>query len=283
MRTRCPFIALLAVPAALLCLLASPASAPAERARLRAHQIVSETVTISDVEAEIQFGRGVAARILGTYPLYRDSRLAKYVNLVGHALATHTNRTELRYHFAVLNTDVANAYAAPGGYVFVTRGALELTRSEAEIAGILAHEIGHITRRHIVKELGIQGSSTEITAGLASLLGGAGASTRLAFSQAVDSAVTILLADGYKAADELEADRTAVAVLSNTGYDAAALARYLERIHSLRRDAGEVEKHSYPTSEERLVRLRGSLSGIEAPWPTHAALQERFEQNVQLP
>ncbi len=75
-----------------------------------------------DIAAEIKFGREIAARMIGRFTLYDNPRLMKYVNLVGHALAQNTNRPELEFHFAVLNTNEINAYAAPGGYVFVTRG-----------------------------------------------------------------------------------------------------------------------------------------------------------------
>ncbi|HWR72808.1 MAG TPA: M48 family metalloprotease, partial [Nitrospirota bacterium] len=84
-----------------------------------------------DVAAEIEFGREVAARIIGRYGLYQNTAVTKYVNLVGKVVAMNANRPELEFRFGVLNTDQVNAYAAPGGYVFVTRGALAKMQDEA--------------------------------------------------------------------------------------------------------------------------------------------------------
>jgi predicted Zn-dependent protease len=276
-------IALAVATVAALTLAGTLPSHASRRARLRAHQIVAQDFNSSDIEAEIRFGRGVAARILGIYRLHTDPGLTQYVNLVGRGLAMHTRRTEIRYYFAVLDTDVVNAYAAPGGYVFVTRGALELVKSETELAGILAHEIAHVTERHIVEELGIRARSTGATAGLAALLGGAGGSARVAFTQAVESAVTILFENGYRASDELEADRIAVAILQSTGYDPGGLAEYLARIESLRRGWGEDRSSAYPATDERVTQLRDSGAVSVATQRINPALERRFRQHVQLP
>ena len=175
-----------------------------------------------DVEAEIRFGRDIAAHILARYPLYNDEKQTRYVNLVGKALALHAPRNELDFHFAILDTDSVNAYSAPGGYVFITRGLLNTMRDESELAAALAHEIAHVTLRHVVKALNIHAAETNAQAGFAHLLSGFGDPTKAAFTQAVGKAMDILFNDGLSKADELAADRTAVMLLADTGYDPGA-------------------------------------------------------------
>jgi len=171
----------------LLCA-AFPAQLVAAESEAQWRKRVSSTdeVAASDITEEVRFGREVAARVIARYGLYENLQLMKYVNLVGKVLAMSTNRPELEFRFAVLNTDEINAYAAPGGYIFVTRGALAKMRDEAELAGVLAHEIGHVVEKHVVKELDIKGNDDSAVSGLARVIGGSSDSARLAFAQAVD-------------------------------------------------------------------------------------------------
>ncbi len=232
----------------------------------RQRPAVGEVVTTNDVQAEIEFGREVAARILGRYKAYDSPSLVKYVNLVGLSLARNTNRPELEFHFMVLDTSDINAYAAPGGYVFVTKGALQLMKDEAELAGVLAHEITHVTEKQVVKELNIKGSDDSATSGLARLVGGSSESARLAFSQAVDKALDKLFKDGYKREDEAQADKTAVVISSLTGYDASGLARYLERISAVKGKSTEIIDRTHPPFNERIAMIKDTIGkeGIDA-------------------
>ncbi len=232
----------------------------------RQRPAVGEVVTTSDVQAEIEFGREVSARILGRYKAYDSPSLVKYVNLVGLSLARNTNRPELEFHFMALDTSDINAYAAPGGYVFVTKGALQLMKDEAELAGVLAHEITHVTEKQVVKELNIKGSDNSATSGLARLVGGSSESARLAFSQAVDKALDVLFKDGYKREDEAQADRTAVVISAMTGYDAGALARYLDRISAVKGKPTEIIDRTHPPFNERIAMIKDTIGkeGIDA-------------------
>ena len=98
-------------------------------------------------------GRGVASTLAGYYTLDRNEKLTEYVNLVGLTVASSQPRSDIYYRFGVLDTDQVNAFATPGGYIFVTRGALALMQDEAELAGVLAHEVGHVNEKHVVKEI----------------------------------------------------------------------------------------------------------------------------------
>ncbi|HKJ89483.1 MAG TPA: M48 family metalloprotease [Gammaproteobacteria bacterium] len=243
----------LAAGALLLALTSLPAQgAPTDARQRLSDSRVSAADLQKDLRAEMRFGRELAARILARYPLVKDDALLRYVNLVGRAVARNGGRQELTFHFGVLDTPTVNAFAAPGGYVFVTRGALERMHNEAELAGVLAHEIIHVDRKHIVRELGIHARGGSAAAGLARFLGGAGEATSMAFSQAVDRAEKILFKSGRKQADELEADRLGTSLLGMSGYRPTALRDYLARI-AKEKDADTADRRrTHPPFPERL-------------------------------
>jgi predicted Zn-dependent protease len=216
-------------------------------------------MTAGDVDAEVAFGREIAARILGRYKMLNDPDTIRYVNLVGLALVRNTNRPELAYHFTILDTRDVNAYAAPGGYVFVTAGALRAMRDEAELAGVLAHEIGHITEMHVVKELKIKGTDDSITTGLAQLVGGSSETARAAFSQAIDKGLEMIFKDGYKREDELQADSDAVTLCALSGYDGSGLARYLGRIGGSREKVPDADG-THPSLDTRMAQIREAIA-----------------------
>lgn len=219
-----------------------------------------------DIAEEIRFGREIAARMIGRFSLYDNRQLTRYVNLVGQALVQNTNRPEIEFHFAVLNTKDINAFAAPGGYVFVTRGAVEKMRDESELAAVLAHEITHINEKHVVRELNIRASEGSAASGLARLIGGGTDSARAAFSQAVDKALDMLFTTGYKREDEVQADKGSVLLCSLTGYDPAGLSRYFERVSAARGKATEVLDRTHPAFDARINLVKETIAreGVDA-------------------
>ncbi len=245
----------------LLCCLPLPVKASEQNVNWR-QRVSSESSEAAreDVSEEIRFGREIAARMVGRFGLYDNPFAMKYVNLVGHALALNSNRPELEYHFAILNTSEINAYAAPGGYVFVTRGALEKMQDEAELAAVLGHEMTHINERHVVKELNIHGAEGGATAGLARLIGGGTESARIAFYQSVDKALDMLFKSGYGREDEIQADRGAVLLCTLSGYDPSALVRYFERISIVKGKAIETLDKTHPAFTDRVAWLKEMMS-----------------------
>ncbi|MDH4233557.1 MAG: M48 family metalloprotease [Gallionella sp.] len=237
-----------------------PASAARESWRERASG--DQEITLGDIAAEVAFGREISARILGRYNPYDNPALIKYVNLVGLALVRSTNRPELNFRFTVLNTSEVNAYAAPGGYVFVTLGALQLMKDESELAGVLAHEIAHITEMHVVKELKIKGTDSSITSGMAQLVGGSTESARAAFSQAVDKGLEMIFKDEYKRDNELQADKTAITISALSGYDASALAKYLDRVRAVKERAPGAVKVQAPETAQSHPSFNTRISQI---------------------
>ncbi len=242
------------------------------------HRIsASDEVGSSDIAEEVRFGREVASRVVARFGLYENPVMMKYVNLVGRVLVQSTNRPEIEFRFAVLNTDDINAYAAPGGYVFVTRGALARMRDESELAGVLAHEIAHIVEKHVVKELNIKGSDQSTAAGFATLIGGTSQSARTAFAQAVDKALDMLFKDGYKRVDETQADKDAVMFSAMAGYDPSGLVKYFERISTSKEKKNtEVLDKTHPAYDVRIAWMKSTITQEGMDSGTYKIQKERF-------
>jgi predicted Zn-dependent protease len=270
------------VVAGLVVIVSSVAFAGNFRARASTSDaVVTDEDIRSDVEAEIKMGREIAARILGRYGVVEDAELVRYVNLVGKSVAINAGRPEIEFRFAILATDTVNAFAAPGGYIFVTKGALNLMSDEAELAGVLAHEVAHITEKHIVNELGIKGTSTSAASGIAALAGGSTDAARVALQTAVDQAVSLLFEKGLKREDEYEADSVGTLYLANTGYDPKALQRYLKKVEALKGDSVSVMNSTHPAFGERLQSLSTLLADAGMNELSYPTVQERFEQNIK--
>jgi beta-barrel assembly-enhancing protease len=238
----------------------------------------ADDLAAGDVAEEVRFGREVAARIVARFELYDNAKIMKYVNLVGHALSQSTNRPELEFHFAVLKTDEINAFAAPGGYIFVTRGALLKMKDESELAGVLAHELGHVIEKHAVKELGIKASDSSASAGLAAAIGGTSQSARTAFEQAVDKAMDLLFKDGYKREDEIQADKDAAMFCALSGYDPSGLARYFERIDAVKGKNMELLDKTHPAFADRIVWLKDVIAQEGLDTGNNRSYKERFTE-----
>lgn len=242
------FTAALVMAAFLLCI---PQDGSTRNSRKRPSQ-TRNVVSEDDVRAEIQFGHEVGARILGQYALLENNGLTKYVNLIASALARNANRPELTFRVAVLKSDTINAYAAPGGYIFITKGAIDQMKDEAELAAVIAHEMAHITGRHIVKELDIKGTDSSASAGITKMVGGAGDPAKAAFASMVDKAMGILFDRGYKKEDEKDADASAVMYIALAGYDPSAMVSYFDRIARARNENMTVLNKTHPSFGERI-------------------------------
>jgi len=231
---------------------------------------------------EYYVGRGVAANAIAENPLVSNADLERYVAQVGYTIALESDRPETfkGYSFGVLRSDSINAFAAPGGFVFVTTGALRAMRNEDELAGVLAHEIAHVNLRH-PEEAANRASAK---AGALDLLGGVAklvvaiayrddpdrreTMTKLveAFGKVLDDLAQEVV-NGYGRESELEADRMAVDLLTRpgVGYDPGALKDFVLRLPP--KDRGHWATH--PTLEGRArnieeeIRRRGIRAEID--------------------
>lgn len=250
------------------------------RQRISSIELTAEGLT-SDVEAEIEFGREVSARILGRYSLMNIEQQTRYVNLVGENLVRYANRPELEFHFAVVDTPDINAYSAPGGYIFVTRGSLVLMENEAELAAVLAHEIAHVTQKHIVKELNIYAAADSPEAGLAHLFGGMSDPARVSFMQASDQAVAMLFSKGLKKEDEFESDMLGMLLATSAGYEPKALYHYLQKVKQRKGEHTAVVNSTHPSFDERLQALTKLMDEESLTSLPGVSLQARFQQNIK--
>lgn len=213
---------------------------------------VVETVddfTFSEAE-EIELGMAISNRIRARYGVAQDPGATRYVSLVGTLVAQKSGRPSIPWKWIILDSDVVNAFAAPGGYVHVTRGALAVIESEAELAGVLAHEAAHITRKHTLKALqksmGMELAESQASFAVGSAL----------FEAAADQAAKAVLA-GFGQAEELEADRVGLETAARVGYQAAGLSNFLGTLNSLSSGASAPSAlfRSHPETDERIKKL----------------------------
>lgn len=163
-------------------------------------------------EQEISLGRKYSTEVVKEIPVYDDPELARLVQSVGEKVAANSHRPELIYRFTVLDTPAVNAFALPGGYIYITRGLLAYLNSEAELAAVLGHEIGHVTARHSVR----QHSTATVTGILGTVLA---ASTGIQGADTLTSLAGTAIVRGYGREHELEADRLGAEYLAKSGYD----------------------------------------------------------------
>ncbi len=178
----------------------------------------SDFVTISE-DQEIAMGRQGHAEVMKRYTLYENPELQDYVQRVGRKLAAESHRPELVYRFHVLDSTEINAFALPGGYIYITRGLMSYLNSEAEFAAVLGHEIGHVTARHSVR----QASAAQV-AGIGATIGAIFLpQLRTQAGQQVVNIAGGALLSGYGRQHELESDRLGAEYLARTGYTPQAM------------------------------------------------------------
>lgn len=204
-----------------------------------------------DEPEEIQIGQDFAATLLGAKPMMADDHLQRYVNALGHYLALQTERPDLPWTFAVLDDPGFNAFATPGGYIFVTRGLVQRMRSESELAGVLAHEIGHVLRKHYLK-------AVQKNAGAALL--GDFAAAKGGNSEIKASVVNFaknLYSKGLDKEDEFEADRVGVVIAARSGYDPFGLPSVIQILQeqSAQDNNFSLLMKTHPPPADRLDRL----------------------------
>jgi predicted Zn-dependent protease len=170
-------------------------------------------------DSELQIGRANHPKIIAEYGRYEDEALQAYVQSVGDKLAAVSHRDDLVYRFTVLDSPVINAFALPGGYIYITRGLMAYLNSEAELAAVLGHEIGHVTARH-----GVRQQSAAQAANLGYTLGAIlFPELRGAGSQNVFNILGGALLSGYGREHELESDRLGAEYLAKSGYTPKAM------------------------------------------------------------
>ncbi len=226
-------------------------------------------------EEEARIGQQIAGNLLGAAPLVGDDALQRYVNRVGRWVSLQGERPDLAWRFGVIESDDLNAFAAPGGYVFLTRGLYRKLANEAELAGVLAHEIGHVIRKHHLKLL----QKSQGIAALGGFLGGkAKAKDENQLVQNLIGSGAEIIARGLDKDAEYEADRIGVVLTARAGYDAYALPAVLAQIGHVAKNDKSVSLlfKTHPHPEDRLGHLSESVADRLDGLPEGQAGERRF-------
>jgi predicted Zn-dependent protease len=220
-------------------------------------------VLVSEAQ-ELRIGRQVDAQVKQRYALYDAHGLQTYVEGIGQRLAKASHRPGIGYRFVLIDSVDVNAFALPGGYVYISRGILPYLNSEAELAGVIGHEIGHVTARHSVQRLSAA-QGAQIVVSVAQIF--VPAIRTQAGGLAVDALGSALLA-GYGRDQELQADQLGATYLARTGYDPGAMRRSLEVLRNQELFDAEIAKQenraprryhglfaSHPENDRRLQEI----------------------------
>lgn len=224
-------------------------------------------------EEEVKLGREITGNLLGASALVKDEALQKYVNQVGRWVASQSERPELPWRFGVVESEAINAFAAPGGYIVITKGLYRKLQNEAQLAGVLAHEIAHVVKKHHLKVIQKQ-QLLNIGAGMLNDKVGKG-------NQTLDKVIgngAEIMARGLDKNAEYEADRDGVTLATRAGYDAYGLAEVLQSIAATSTNEGSLTLlyKTHPHPDERLAKLGDAIGSRLDNVSAGKTLPERF-------
>jgi predicted Zn-dependent protease len=205
---------------------------------------------------EIQIGREITGNLLDAAPLVKDDALQKYVNQVGRWVANQSERADLPWHFGVIESEDINAFAAPGGDVIITKGLYRKLENEAQLAGVLSHEIAHVVRSHHLKIL----QKSQLLDFGAGLLGQQIGKDDKIIQKIIGSGAEICARSLDKSA-EFEADRMGVALTVRSGYEPYGLPEVLQAIGQTGKDESSVALlfKTHPHPDDRLMKLDAAI------------------------
>ena len=237
-------------------------------------------------EQEIAIGHDAAATLLGASKPITNQAVQDYVNKVGLWIALQSDRPGLPWHFAVVDSDDIDAFAAPGGFVFITRGLLLHMHNEAELAGVLGHEITHVVLKHHLNEL--QRSARLDLAGQAVQTGaqakGYDSDLDNELMDKVSSASRNLYSKGLDKDDEFDADRMGVVLAARAGYDPYGLMAVLQTLAAVDPKSGSMQLllATHPSPDDRIAALSAAMNaGHMDKYGSQAEGQDRFEAVVK--
>jgi predicted Zn-dependent protease len=241
----------------------------------KAQKIADMNISDKDEQA---IGQSVSRNVVAEFGIYQDPALAKYVTLVGTLLAQASERPTLPWTFIVLDTDGVNAYAAPGGYIHITRGALALIRSEAELAGVLGHEIAHVTEKHSIRSIqrskGLSLASDEV--------GAQGGLVGSAIGKLAEVGTDILLFNKFDRGQEMESDKEGLILVNKVGYSPAGLTNFLTHLTERNKDRKE-PNGLFATHPQLKERIAENAKTVKKEKLTATAMGEtRYASSVKV-
>jgi len=215
------------------------------------HPIGRAEAGVISRQQEMDMGRSYSQQIEAHYGVITDPKVAGRVERIGQSLAAVCGANDIPYSFKVLNTEDVNAMALPGGYIYVFKGLLDLMESDAEVAGVLGHELGHVVKRHVVHQIE-KNMWTQMLAVFAGIASGS------ADAAAAGLIVADALAAGYSRADESAADREGFSYALAAGYSPYALMVSMDKLNELAKeypDVGGGLFASHPEPEQRVKSI----------------------------
>ncbi|MBX3715529.1 MAG: M48 family metallopeptidase [Burkholderiales bacterium] len=288
-----------ALLAALALGLAAPAHAQLDFGRIldlgkkavEVGQKVQEATKEYTVEEEIALGEGITTGFLGAIRLHPDERLQRYVNRVGRWLASQTERADLPWTFGVIDTEIINAFAMPGGTVVVSHGLVKRLGSESELAGVLAHEIAHVLKKHqlsaIQSDAGWSAAATGAKAVAADQIARRGGGDVMGIKTQLANAGVDLVKDGLflrplDRSMEYEADRLGVVVAARGGYDPYGFVAVLTMLAQVKPEETGVSItfSTHPSPADRLAELEKVMPELEK-YAGQPQVEGRFRQTVR--
>ena len=250
-----------------LVLAAAPAHAQLgglNKALGKAQDAKKKADTVADLhftdQEERQLGDYVSQKLIDRFGVYQDQAVTKYVTLVGTVLAQASPRPALNWQFIVLDSDGVNAYAAPGGLIHITRGALGLIKNESELAGVLGHEIAHVTEKHTIRAIqkaGVTGLGLEAGASRAP-----GGGLAAGVVQGIGSRIYAdLFENKFDRGDEMESDRAGARFANKVGYAPNGMVGFLTKISERNKDQKEPNGlfASHPQIKDRISAIEKTI------------------------
>ena len=232
-------------------------------------------------QQEVQLGADYSAQINRQLPMLNDQATLSYTNQIGQQLARIADPRGIQYHFYVVNSDVVNAFALPGGYIYVNRGLIERTDNLSEFAGVLAHEIGHVAERHSIEQLQrAQQANMGLAVLYGVLLGRNPSGVEQAGIQVGGSAVFA----GYGRDAEREADAVGVGYMVRAGYNPNGMATFFEELLEMQqRQPSRVEQwfSTHPTTQERVDNTRAIIARTPGAQGGNLTMDTRAFQNFR--
>jgi beta-barrel assembly-enhancing protease len=261
----------------------SSSSSSALDSALSAGKSLTEAAKDFTEEQEVALGEDIMATILGAAPLYNDARTQQYVNRVGRWVASHSERPNLPWRFAVLDTPLVNAGAAPGGQIYISTGLLGRMRSESELAGALAHEIAHVVQKH---QLTAYRKKNMFNA--AATVGGSVVDSKVKGGALVKEGAKFALGElktmivlALDRSEEEQADRMGMILAARAGYDPYGLPTVLQILQDASATQSESVLYStHPSPADRIASLDRAFGKTMESFGSQATLRDRFIANV---
>ena len=230
---------------------------------------------ISDAD-ERKLGDDVSAKLRQDFGVYQDKDVTKYVSLVGKVLTQGSSRPYLDWQFIVLDTDGVNAFASPGGIIHVTRGLLGLVKTESELAGVLGHEITHVTAKHTVRAI----QKNAFVSLTAQEVGGSAGLSDSVVSKLAGAAYKTVISNAFDRDDEMEADRVGIGLANKAGYSPHGLADVL--LHLQERNKSQNQPNglfaSHPLIKDRILNITSAIA--EGKLAASASVAPRYTRHI---